>query len=106
MKLYEQFDFEDLSDEELFGEKEKDLVLGKHKSRFYVLVPQENDMFTVYCGGTRMYPKSMFSFNSEIDYDTRIRYTSVIVYRGAFHRRLNYTKWGDLDPEIKERIKI
>jgi len=30
IKLYEQYDFEDLSDEELFGKQEKDLFLGEN----------------------------------------------------------------------------
>jgi len=106
LKLYEQLDFEDLSDEELFGD-EKDLFLGKNGNTLYVLYDPECksgrfNRYLMYRDRSDYYPsypRTIFTLNVLPEENSKIGYSS---YQGGIH----YTTWKNLDPEIKKRIKL
>jgi len=103
VKLYEQFDFEDLSDDELFGKQEKDLTIAICSGDYYIVYAFTNEIhiFNEYLTNDDEpgYPMRIFHFAEYVPRDTQ-----TICYRkgGNTARCL----WKDLSEEIKERIQI
>lgn len=115
--IYEQFvmDLDDLSDEDIFGEQEKDLILGKSGGVFYIIYDPDIhiDLYLKYCMNKNkylMYEDDGDSYPNSYDHNSfdfeagdpndgsDIGYT--------INKRLTYISWKRLNSDIKNRIKL
>jgi len=106
LKLYEQYDFDDLSDEELFGKPEKDLKLAKLGGYYYVVYKRSKTWRNIllFDGGEN----DTISRNTfeDLNPPTPKMDSAIFVFKGEYGNMFTYYKWKKLPKEIKDRIDI
>lgn len=106
LKIYEQFiDMEDLLDEEIFGEIQKDLIIGKRSGSFYILYDSPNSEIDMY-DDDESNIKCKLKFSKEFfNYGGFIPSDKVCIHYANGGSILS-TTWGKLKPSIKDRINL
>lgn len=98
LKLYEQFDLDDFSEEEIFGEQ-KDLFLGKNGNIFYILCKIDGNI-CVFDHIETFSPSTFYFDGSKPNEDSKVIYKSS---SGTWYENF---LWKDIPKKIKDRIKL